>query len=116
MFSAVQVFAPHSELNFLHRDKAWFEFRKQVTNFCDRAVDEAIIRLKKNEGTSYDTDHLRLVDEAAKMTNDRSTLRSLILSAFSPEHDGAATAMTNAFFHLARILGCIRSQKRSHGV
>jgi cytochrome P450 monooxygenase len=44
---------------------------------------------------SADLDFLHLAQE-------RFTLRSHILSVFSPAHDGAAVALSNAMFHLAR--------------
>lgn len=89
-------------LRFLHRDKMWFKACKTVTDFCDQRVDEAIVRLKHGEERRTEKDRLRLVDEAARLTADRYTLRSLILSVFSPAHDGAAVALSNVFFHLSR--------------
>jgi len=35
-------------------------------------------------------------------TQDRLTLRSHVISVFSPAHDGAAIALINVVFHLAR--------------
>ena len=89
-------------LRFLHRDAKWYASCKQVTDFCEARVDEAIERIEKGEERRTGKDRLRLVDEAAKATKDRYTLRSLILSVFSPAHDGAAVALSNVFFHLAR--------------
>lgn len=89
-------------LKFLHRDSKWYAACKTVTDFCEQRVEEAIKRLEKGEQRHTERDRLRLVDEAAKLTTDRYTLRSLILSVFSPAHDGAAVALSNVFFHLAR--------------
>lgn len=89
-------------LRFLHRDKSWYSACETVTGFCDRRVEEALERLKSGKERRTERDRLRLVDEAAKLTTDRYTLRSLILSVFSPAHDGAAVALSNVFFHLAR--------------
>jgi cytochrome P450 len=89
-------------LRFLHRDAKWYVSCKAVTDFCEKRVEEAIERLEKGEERRTEKDRLRLVDEAAKATKDRYTLRSLILSVFSPAHDGAAVALSNVFFHLAR--------------
>lgn len=91
-------------LSFLHRDKKWFDACKQVTDFCDNRVSEALARVKTGEERRTERHRLRLVDKAARSTKDRYTLRSLILSVFSPAHDGAAVALSNAFFHLARHL------------
>jgi cytochrome P450 len=38
----------------------------------------------------------------AEETQDSLTLRSLVISVFSPAHDGAAVTLSNAMFHLAR--------------
>lgn len=89
-------------LSVLHRDKKWFEACKKVTELCDKYVDEAISRVEKGKERHTEKNRLRLVDEAAGITKDRYTLRSLIMSVFSPAHDGAAVALSNAFFHLAR--------------
>jgi hypothetical protein len=89
-------------LKFLHRDTAWYAACKSVTDFCDQRVVEALQRLQKGEARRTEKDRLRLVDEAASLTADRCTLRSLVLSVFSPAHDGAAVALSNVFFHLAR--------------
>ncbi|KAF2662187.1 cytochrome P450 [Lophiostoma macrostomum CBS 122681] len=88
-------------LKFLHRDQKWFDACKQVTDFCESHVNEAISRMEKGQERRTEKDRLRMVDEAAKATRDRYTLRSLVLSVFSPAHDGAAVALSN-IFHLAR--------------
>ena len=89
-------------LKFLHRDPKWYAACNIVTEFCDQRVEEAMQRLEQGQERRTERDRLRLVDEAAKLTQDRYTLRSLILSVFSPAHDGAAVALSNVFFHLAR--------------
>jgi cytochrome P450 monooxygenase len=87
---------------FLHLDRQWYDACKQVTDFCDQRVSEALERVAKGDARRTEKDRLRLVDEAATATKDRYTLRSLVLSVFSPAHDGAAVALSNVFFHLAR--------------
>lgn len=89
-------------LRFLHRDPKWYAACKLVTGFCDQRIEEAMIRVKKGEERRTERDRLRLVDEAARLTTDRYTLRSLVLGVFSPAHDGAAVALSNIFFHLSR--------------
>jgi cytochrome P450 len=89
-------------LKFLHRDAKWYAACTKVTDFCAQRVEEAMQRLEKGEERRTEKDRLRLVDEAANLTADRYTLRSLVLSVFSPAHDGAAVALSNVFFHLAR--------------
>ncbi len=93
------------KLKFLHRDPQWWEDCKFITDYADKRVDEALERLGKREKDLDDQSsktRLRLADEMAKDTQDRPTLRSHIISVFSPAHDGAAIGLTNVMFHLAR--------------
>ncbi|KAF2709973.1 cytochrome P450 [Pleomassaria siparia CBS 279.74] len=89
---------------FLHRDKRWWEACKQVTDYADIHVEEALRRREKRgeRVQGEKKERLRLVDEMAEETQDRLTLRSLVISVFSPAHDGAAVTLSNAMFHLAR--------------
>ncbi|ORY19055.1 cytochrome P450 [Clohesyomyces aquaticus] len=92
-------------LKFMHRDKKWWDSCKHVTDYIDVHVDKAIARLSARDGTRNDAEidgRLRLADEMAQDTQDKLTLRSHMLSVFSPAHDGAAVALSNACFHLAR--------------
>lgn len=94
-------------LKFLHRDETWWEACKQITDYADSRVDEALERLNRRKhqrpsSSAHEHEGIRLVDEMARDTQDRLTLRSHIISVFSPAHDGAATVLTNAVFHLAR--------------
>ena len=85
---------------FLHRDKKWWEACKLITDYADQHVKKALQRLRERKES--DTGPLRLVDEMARDTQDKLTLRSHIISAFSPAHDGAAITLSNAMFHIAR--------------
>ena len=90
-------------LKFLHRDQKWWDACREVTGYADEHVEKSLKRL--NERNKLDRDEgepLRLVDEMARDTQNRLTLRSHIISVFSPAHDGAATTLTNVVFHLAR--------------
>lgn len=95
-------------LSFLHQDKKWWEACKIVTDYADEHVNKALQRLRDRDPdskTSPSLDgkkRLRLVDEMAKDTQDKITLRSHIINAFSPAHDGAGITLSNAVFHLAR--------------
>ncbi|KAF2440212.1 cytochrome P450 [Karstenula rhodostoma CBS 690.94] len=93
---------------FLHRDAKWWKACDVVTDYADKHVDRALQRLKDRETHSQSKPVpgcIKLVDEMARDTQDRLTLRSHILSVFSPAHDGAATVLTNVVFHLARHPG-----------
>jgi len=95
-------------IKFLHRDEKWWRACKTVTDYAEKHVDKALQRLhargKPNHGgdAAARKTQLRLVDEMARDTQDKFTLRSHIISVFSPAHDGAAIALTNVMFHLAR--------------
>jgi cytochrome P450 len=92
-------------LKFLHRDIKWWEACKEVTDYADKHVSLALKRLirKEFDGESRrESGRIRLVDEMARDTQDQVTLRSHIISVFSPAHDGAATVLANVVFHLAR--------------
>ena len=73
-------------------------------------MDKALKRLREREqqeskdksAADGKKERLRLVDEMAKDTQDKFTLRSHIINAFSPAHDGAGITLSNAMFHLAR--------------
>jgi cytochrome P450 len=93
------------KLKFLHWDNKWWEACRYVTDYADEHVELALQRLhlgQHEQPLQNGTDSIRLVDEMAKDTQDRVTLRSHIISVFSPAHDGAAQTLTNAMFHLAR--------------
>ena len=88
---------------FLHRDPKWWEACKHVTDYADQFVDEALkLHAEKKTASLESTSALRLVEQMANDTQDRLTLRSHIISVFSPAHDGAAIVLSNAMFHLAR--------------
>lgn len=94
---------------FLHRDKKWWESCKLITDYTDEHVERALQRLREREsknireGGPNESAGSRLrLDEMAKDTQNKLTLRSHIISVFSPAHDGAGIALSNAMFHLAR--------------
>ncbi|KAI1416605.1 cytochrome P450 [Hypoxylon sp. FL1857] len=91
------------KLRFLHRDPKWWSDCDIANAFLDKRVDKALARLKKGKSTGIeDGDSLHLVDEMAKVTQDRLTLRFQMQNLFTPAHDGAAVTLSNAFFHLSR--------------
>jgi cytochrome P450 len=87
-------------MRWLHRDKSWQKACDYIHNFVDIHVDEALARVEKDEPQI--NGGVRLIDEMAKETRDKITLRSLAISVFSPAHDTVAVALCNVFFHLAR--------------
>ena len=90
---------------FLHRDEKWWAACKTMTDYADEHVEMSLQRLRERDsGRSQikEGERLRLVDEMAKDTQDKLTLRSHIINTFSPAHDGASITLTNAMFHLAR--------------
>ncbi|KAF2190062.1 cytochrome P450 [Zopfia rhizophila CBS 207.26] len=89
---------------FLHRDKKWWDSCEMVNKFLDERVDEALVRLEEGEVSPLEggKGRLRLIDEMAKATQNRLTLRFQLQNVFTPAHDGAAVTLSNAFFHLSR--------------
>ncbi|KUJ20857.1 cytochrome P450 [Mollisia scopiformis] len=62
-------------------------------------------RLNLKTGIGSEDNHFRIIDEMAKATQDRLTLRFQMHNLFTPAHDGAAITLSNAFFHLSRNPG-----------
>ncbi|KAF7541499.1 hypothetical protein G7054_g523 [Neopestalotiopsis clavispora] len=91
-----------SKLRFLHRDPKWWRDCDTVNTFLDKHVDDALRRHSKGNAGKEEKAHIRLVDEMAKVTQDRLTLRFQMQNVFTPAHDGAAITLSNAFFHLSR--------------
>ncbi|EAT90900.2 hypothetical protein SNOG_01251 [Parastagonospora nodorum SN15] len=90
---------------FLHRDEKWWAACKTMTDYADEHVEMSLQRLRERDSGRSQIkggERLRLVDEMAKDTQDKLTLRSHIINTFSPAHDGASITLTNAMFHLAR--------------
>ncbi|KAI1073725.1 cytochrome P450 [Whalleya microplaca] len=92
------------KLRFMHRDPKWWSDCDIANDFLDKRVDKALARREKGEsiGIGDGYDRLHLVDEMAKATQDRLTLRFQMQNVFTPAHDGAAITLSNAFFHLSR--------------
>ncbi|KAI0144616.1 cytochrome P450 [Xylariaceae sp. FL1272] len=91
-------------LRFLHRDPKWWAACDIVNQFLDERVDEALARVKESPHANHESSQsqLRLIDEMARVTQDRLTLRYQMQNIFTPAHDGAAVTLSNAFFHLSR--------------
>ncbi|KAM7215549.1 Cytochrome P450 [Rhypophila decipiens] len=99
------------KLRWLHRDPKWWKDCDTVNAFLDKRVNEALARREKSlsnhdgptSGDGVKPQHqLRLIDEMAKATQDRFTLRCQMQNVFTPAHDGGAITLSNAFFHLSR--------------
>ncbi|CAJ2505923.1 Uu.00g000530.m01.CDS01 [Anthostomella pinea] len=90
----------------LFRDPKWFTDCDTVNTFLGKRVDEVLARLEKSQTTKSEKpeghQQLLLIDEMAKVTQDRLTLRFQMNNIFTPAHDGAAITLSNAFFHLSR--------------
>ncbi|KAI0484191.1 cytochrome P450 [Xylariaceae sp. FL0804] len=87
-------------LRLFYRDPKWWADCDTVNEFLDKRVDEALSRLDK--GQENTDKKLRLIDEMAKSTRDRHTLRFQMQNIFAPAHDGSAVILSNVFFHLSR--------------
>lgn len=93
-----------AKLRFLHRDPKWWHDCDTVNSFLDKHVDKALARRAKDDTTGSESTkgQLHLIDEMAKATQDRLTLRCQMQNVFTLAHDGAAVTLSNAFFHLSR--------------
>ncbi|KAI1762263.1 cytochrome P450 [Hypoxylon sp. FL1150] len=88
---------------YAQRGTAWWRDCDIANDFLDKRVDEALVRQKKGMSMGIgDGNDLHLVDEMAKATQDRLTLRFQMQNVFTPAHYGAAITLSNAFFHLSR--------------
>lgn len=86
-----------------HRTKEYDKYCKKVLDYIDDRIDEAIAR---QHATGSDVKQIKIIDELLKATQDRYTLKYLVLSIFSPAHDTVAITIGNAMFHLARNPEC----------
>lgn len=85
------------------RSKDHYKGCQEVYDYIDARIDEAISRISGTGDESPETKkQVRIVDELVKASQDKLSLRYLILSIFMPAHDNVAIALSNAFFHLAR--------------
>jgi cytochrome P450 len=88
------------------RPKNYNDRCKEVLDYIDGCIDEAFSRVLDGPQEGTDTKQLRIVDELVKATQDKHSLKYLIVSIFSPAHDTVAVTLSNAFFHLARSPNC----------
>ena len=85
------------------RSREHYKGCQDVWDYIDARIDEAYSRKSGSENKPpSETKHVRIIDELVKVSQDRISLRFLILSIFMPAHDNVAVALSNAFFHLAR--------------
>jgi cytochrome P450 len=75
---------------------------KVVHDYVEERLDEAFERVAAMSEKDPNGKQVRIVDELAKATQDKHTLKYLIVSIFAPAHDTVAVTVTNAIFHLAR--------------
>lgn len=89
------------------RSKDHYKGCQEVYDYIDARIDEAFSRISETGDGPPDTKkQVRIVDELVTASQDRLSLRYLILSIFMPAHDNVAVALSNAFFHLARNPDC----------
>lgn len=85
------------------RSKEHYQGCQDVWDYIDARIDDALSRNSVSESEPpSEKKHVRIVDELVKTSQDKISLRFLILSIFMPAHDNVAVALSNAFFHLAR--------------
>ncbi|KAF2828990.1 cytochrome P450 [Ophiobolus disseminans] len=84
------------------RTKEYGKWCKEVLDYIDDRVTEAMDRVTKPSESDSGSKQVRIIDELLATTHDRRTLKYLALSIFSPAHDSVAITIGNAMFHLAR--------------
>ena len=90
---------------FLSRDKEWIEASKTIQSYIDRHVEKAMgLRNLRDKMKHEQTQPQRyvLLDEMAKLTDDKLDLRHQILHVFLPGHESTGVLLSAVFFVLAR--------------
>ena len=89
--------------NPAQRSEEHYRGCQEVWSYIDARIDEAVARTAKSRDEIPTTKkQVRIIDELVKASDDKPTLRFLVISLFMPAHDNLAVAVSNAFFHLAR--------------
>lgn len=88
------------------RHKDYRKWCDTVLDFIDDRIDEAFDRINEKTEKGVDKKQVRIVDELAKSTKDKHSLRYLILSIYTSAHDAVAVILSNTLFHLARYPEC----------
>ena len=85
------------------RSEEHYKGCREVWDYIDARIEDAVARTAKtNVEPLTMKKQVRIIDELVKSSDDKTTLRFLIISLFMPAHDNLAVAVSNAFFHLAR--------------
>lgn len=85
------------------RSKEHYKGCQDVWDYIDDRIEDAFSRMSNSENTSLsESKPVRIIDELVKSSQDKVSLRFLVLSIFMPAHDNVAVALSNAFFHLSR--------------
>jgi cytochrome P450 len=85
------------------RSEEHFKGCQEVWDYIDARIDEAVARTARSDDEPLTTkQQVRIIDELVKSSDDKTTLRFLVISLFMPAHDNLAVAIGNVFFHLAR--------------
>ena len=96
------------------RSKEHYEGIQTVWDYVDTRIDEAVRRTAQSRDEPLSSKkQVRIIDELVKASDDKRTLRFLIISLFMPSHENLAIVVTNVFFHLARnqeIWGKLRAE------
>ena len=87
---------------FLSRDKEWIEASKTIQSYIDRHVEKAMGLRDKMKHEQTQPQRYVLLDEMAKLTDDKLDLRHQILHVFLPGHESTGVLLSAVFFVLAR--------------
>ena len=88
-------------LTFLGRDEKWIAASKAVQSYIDKHVEKAMSMRKPTDNKEHKQKYV-LLDEMAKLTDDKLDLRHQILHVFLPGHESTGILLSAVFFVLAR--------------
>ena len=88
------------------RPKDYQENCDYIYRYIDSRLDEAADRVAGRTKSDLGSEQVCIIDDLVKTTEDKLSLRYLVLSIFSPAHDTVAVTVSNVFFHLTRHTSC----------
>ena len=92
-------------LTFLSRDEKWTAATKSVQSYIDKHVERAMSLQQPPDNIEHEQrqpERYVLLDEMAKLTDDKLDLRHQILHVFLPGHESTGILLSAVFFVLAR--------------
>ncbi|KAK5991437.1 Cytochrome P450 monooxygenase lepH [Cladobotryum mycophilum] len=91
-------------LNFLYRDKLWFDSIAVVHNYLDENIASTLAQIAEIEksGKEPTDERADLLWDMAKQLREPELLRGQLLAVWIPSNDTTSILVSNAFYALAR--------------